>query len=237
MAFNIKKCKVMRVGNNICTYEYKMRAHSLEEVQVEKDLGVLISSDLKVSPQCIGACARASRVLGMINRTIVNKTTEVMVQLYKTLVRPHLEYCSSAWSPHYQKDKELIERVQHRFSRMVPAVRADTYPVRLQKLNLWSHEERRNRADLIEVYKMKQGYSKLCFEDLFEVDTLRRTRGHSCKLIKSRSNKDLRKFFFLQRVVNRWNSLGEDTVSATTLMAFKGRLKQERKRRMDLFTD
>ena len=66
----------MRVGNNICTYEYKMRAHSLEEVQVEKDLGVLISSDLKVSPQCIGACARASRVLGMINRTIVNKTTE-----------------------------------------------------------------------------------------------------------------------------------------------------------------
>ena len=76
----------------------------------------------------------------MINRTIVNKTTEVMVQLYKTLVRPHLEYCSSAWSPHYQKDKELIERVQHRFSRMVPAVRADTYPVRLQKLNLWSLE-------------------------------------------------------------------------------------------------
>jgi hypothetical protein len=82
----------------------------------------------------------------MINRTIVNKTTEVMVQLYKSLVRPHLEYCSSARSPHYRKDKKLIEHVQHRFSRMVPAVRADNYPVRLQKLNLWSLEERRNRA-------------------------------------------------------------------------------------------
>jgi hypothetical protein len=113
MAFNIKKCKVMHVGNNRYTYEYKMQSHSIEEVHTEKDLGVLISSDLKVSPQCISACARANRVLGMIGRTIVNKTTDVMVQLYKTLVRPHLEYCSSAWSPYYNKDKELIKRVQH----------------------------------------------------------------------------------------------------------------------------
>ena len=237
MAFNIKKCKVMHVGKNVHAYEYKMLAHCLEEVQVEKDLGVLISADLKVSPQCISACAKANKVLGMINRAIVNKTPEIMVQLYKTLVRPHLEYCSSAWSPHYQKDKELIERVQHRFTRMVPAVRGNTYPVRLRKLNLWSLEERRNRADLIEVYRIKQGYSKLRWEDFFEVDTSKRTRGHSCKLIKGRSNKDLRRFFFSQRVVNRWNRLGEETVSATTVMSFKNRLIQERRQRMDLFTD
>ena len=48
---------------------------------------------------------------------------EIMVRLYKTLVRPHLEYCVSAWSPHYIKDKELLERVQHRFTRMIKEVR------------------------------------------------------------------------------------------------------------------
>jgi len=48
-------------------------------------------------------------VLGMIKRTIRFKDTKVMLSLYKTLVRPHVEYCSSAWNPHYIKDKQLIE--------------------------------------------------------------------------------------------------------------------------------
>ena len=61
-------------------------SHGIQKVQVEKDMGILISSDLKVSPQCINACAKANRVLGMINSTITNKTIDVMVQLYKTLV-------------------------------------------------------------------------------------------------------------------------------------------------------
>jgi len=60
-----------------------------------------------------------------------------MVRPYKTLVRPHLEYCVSAWSPHYIKDKE--------------EVRGKDYLDRLKELNLWTLEERRNRADLVDV--------------------------------------------------------------------------------------
>jgi hypothetical protein len=56
---------------------------------------------------------------------------------------------------------------------------------------------------------MKQGYSKLRYEDLLEADTSKRIRRHSCKLIKGRSNKDLRRFVFSLRVVNRWNRLGD----------------------------
>ena len=48
-------------------------------------------------------------MLGMIKRTISYKKPEIMVRLYKTLVRPHLEYCVSVWSPHYTKDKKLLE--------------------------------------------------------------------------------------------------------------------------------
>ena len=176
-------------------------------------------------------------MLGMINRCIVNKSSDVMVRLYKTLVRPHLEYCVTAWSPHYKKDRELIERVQHRFTRMVPEVRDRSYENRLAALNLWTLEERRNRADLIELFRMKQGISGLVFEDYFELDCSGRTRGHSCKLRKDRSNRDLRRCFFSQRVVNRWNKLCEDTVSATSVNLFKNRLSQERRKRMDLFSD
>jgi len=86
----------------------------------------------------------------MIKRTIAYKDLKIMLNLYKTLVRPHVEYCVSAWSPHYKKDKELLEKVQQRFTKMIKGMKGRE---RLQKLNLWSLEERRNRQDLIEVFK------------------------------------------------------------------------------------
>ena len=42
-----------------------------------------------------------------------------MLSLYKTLVRSHVEYCSNVWNPHYIKDKQLIEKVQRRFTKMI----------------------------------------------------------------------------------------------------------------------
>jgi len=80
-----------------------------------------------------------------------------------------------AWSPHYVKDKELLERVQRRFTRLIPELKELSYPERLDKLNLWSLEERRVRADLIEVYKVVHGLSAIPFHDLFEFETSGRT--------------------------------------------------------------
>ena len=97
---------------------------------------------------------------------MAHKKPEIMVRLYKTLVRPHLEYCVSAWSPHYIKDKELLERVQHRFTRMIKEVRGKDYLDRLKELNLWTLEERRNRADFVELLKMYKGFTAIRFESL-----------------------------------------------------------------------
>ena len=78
----------------------------LSVVSCEKDLGVWISVDMKSFKQSMYACNKA-----MIKRTIRFKDMRVMLSLYKSLVRPHAEYCISAWNPHYKKDKELIEKV------------------------------------------------------------------------------------------------------------------------------
>ena len=64
----------------------------------------------------MNAYNKAAIILGMINGTITYKERGILVNLYKTIVRPHLEYCMSAWSPHYAKDKELLEKVQRRFT-------------------------------------------------------------------------------------------------------------------------
>jgi len=84
-----------------------------------------------------------------------------MVNLYKTLVRPHVEYCVSAWSPYYKKDKELLEKIQRRFTKMVKGLGGKTYEERSQMLNLWTLEERRNRQDLIEIFKICKGYTRI----------------------------------------------------------------------------
>jgi ribonucleases P/MRP protein subunit RPP40 len=85
-----------------------------------------------------------------------------MLRIYKALVRPHLEFCTPAWSPLY-KDAQLLERVQHRFTRLIPELKNLPYADRLTRLGITTLEERRNRADLLEMFKMYSGLSSLPF--------------------------------------------------------------------------
>jgi len=193
--FNMDKCKVMHVGRRNLNSTYYMNDIALGSIDEEKDLGIFITDDLKWSTHCQQTYTRANRVLGMINRTISSRDKQILLSLYKTLVRPHLEYCSPAWSPHYKKDKQLLERVQHRFTRMLSGLKSLEYDDQLKTLGIWSLEERRNRADLLEVFKMKSGFSAVTFDTFFTVDSQQRTRGHSWKIIKHRSNLDVRNTF------------------------------------------
>jgi hypothetical protein len=237
MKFNVEKCKVMHLGSRNMGHNYSMNNKVLKVVKEEKDLGVLITSDLKVSVHCNHAYQRASRVLGMIGRNIEFKSPSIMISLYKSLVRPHLEYGVVAWSPHYERDKQRLERVQHRFTRMIPGLKDMEYGERIRLLGLMSLEERRNRADLIELYRMTRGLSVIPLTDFFIVDGGGRTRGHQWKLRKKRFNTDLRKFFFSQRVISRWNELGESVVESSSVECFKRRLSEWMETKMGLLMD
>jgi len=74
-------------------------------------------------------------MLGILKWNTVNKTPLIIVNLYKTLVRPHVEYCVSAWSPHYVKDKNTLERIQHRFTKLIPGLQQLTYAECIEKLD------------------------------------------------------------------------------------------------------
>jgi len=120
---------------------------------------------------------------------------------------------------------------------MIPGFSQLAYITRLNRLNLWTLEERRNSTDLIELFKIYKGLSGIKIESMFEPSTDSRTRGHSLKLMKHRSRLDLRKYFFSERVVNRWNELDEDTVSATSVNMFKSRLQRLRQLKTSFYTD
>ena len=153
MQFNTSKCKVMHVGHWNERVICNMGNHRLEEVEEEKDLGVLIHRTLSVSNNCAVAVKKANQMPGHIYRTVTHKSIQTVVPLYKALVRPHLEYCSRVWSPYLKKDILSIEKVQRRVTKMIPSISALTYEERLKRTGLISLENRRLRADLLEVFK------------------------------------------------------------------------------------
>jgi len=148
-------------------------------------------------------------MLGLIHRTIRYKNRKVLVSLYKSIVRLHLENCSVVWSPHYTKDKALLQRVQHQFTRMFPDLRKMPYDEQLQKLGLWSLEERCCRTDLIEIFKNNKGFTAGCGQ----LDT--RSTRHVCRVDsftkKSTRHKSTRHRSQLDTRSTRYNSTHTST--------------------------
>ena len=178
MLFNVDKCKVMHIGHGNMRERYEMNGKNLNEVTEEKDLGVIMQNDLKCNKQCIYAVNKANRTLGMIKRTFSNFDSEVVLQLYKALVRPHLEYCIQVWRPYLKKDIELLEKVQRRATKLVPTLRNKSYEERNKCLGLTILETRRLRGDLIEVFKIFKRNDNIDREKFFKLNTNTHTRGY-----------------------------------------------------------
>ena len=97
--FNFEKCKCLHTGHGNLDVNYKMGDTVLGITVKEKDLGVAISADMKVSEQCDIAASKGNQILGLIRRNITYKDKKLIIPLNKAIVRPHLEYCIQAWRP------------------------------------------------------------------------------------------------------------------------------------------
>ena len=227
MDFNVDKCKVMHMGNSNTKQDYVMESNEgvsiLKEVEVEKDLGVWIGKDLKPSVQCGKAALRAMLALRTIRKTFISITRENFHVLYRTFVRPHLEYCIQAWRPYLRRDVEKLEAVQRRATKMVEGLGNMSYERRLKELKMTTLESRRDRGDCIEAYKIMTSKERVTRETFFTLAVTSQLRGHSMKVFIHRSRYLVRKKFFSQRVAPTWNSLPQQVVAANTLNTFKNR--------------
>ena len=184
MSFNVGKCKVVHFGNKNQGFPYKMEGTLLVSAEQECDLGVIVNSSLKPSKQCAAAAARANRMLGMIKRNFCHLSKDVVLGLYKQLVRPHLEYAIQAWNPYLEKDKFLLEQVQRRATRLIPSLRHLPYESRLRSLGLTTLQLRRVSGDMIQVFKFLTDSDSLGSCSYLGKVSSSRTRGHDWKLAK-----------------------------------------------------
>ena len=91
--------------------------HPLEVTKVERDLGVLISDDLKVRAQVEKAAASANYMLSRLRKAFRSRSLVLWRTLYLCYVRPHLEFAVQSWSPHQKGDINLFEQVQRRATK------------------------------------------------------------------------------------------------------------------------
>ncbi|XP_076049540.1 uncharacterized protein LOC143030270 [Oratosquilla oratoria] len=144
---------------------------------------------------------------------------EIFLALYPTLVRPHMGYAAQAWSPYKKKDINILEKVQRRATKLVPQLSELPYNERLDALGLTTLQERRTRGDMIEVFKMLNGYEDIDCSQFLQIEQRERyeTRGHQWKLKKPRFRTTKRSNFFDARVVNKWNSLPGNVVNSSSI--------------------
>ena len=230
MEFNAKKCKVMHLGRKNITSTYTMNGYApagtvLQQTEEEKDVGVLISNSLKPAAQCRAAARKAHQLVGQAARAFSYRDKNNWIRIYKTYIRPHLEYVVQVWSPWHQKDIDALEDIQKRVLRMTSGLSSTLYHEQLKELGMMSLFERRKRGDMIQVWKILHNH-----DDVDETIWFTRKRSDGVRtrladcpfnLDLNTYNREIRQNFFSVRTVNVWNSLPDHIKEAKTLLAFK----------------
>ena len=166
---------------------------------------------------------KANRVVGVIRRSFDYLSDPMFVQLFKALVRPIVEYGNSAWHPYQKELQQEIEDVQRRATKLLGHLKDKPYHERLAALKLPSLEHRRKRGAMIDCYKYVHEIYRTN-RPQFKQFTAKNVRGHSLKLAKNHHRLQIRGNFFSERVINVWNSLPDNVVTAPTVNTFKSRL-------------
>ena len=135
------------------------------------------------------------------------------------------------WNPYRKKDVVTIEKIQRRATKLVPTFKSLEYDERLRRLGLTTLEQRRARGDLIEYYKFTNELNlinllmpPLPAPSRNNTGPASGTRGGEHRICKQFTKVTQRDMFFSNRVVDQWNTLPHDVVTAKSLNIFKNKL-------------
>ena len=221
LTFSVNKCARIHFSRHSEPIrDYFIGNNPIPNKHSFRDLGILVDSSLKFHLHISEVCHKGNGVANSILRGTLCRSPEFMVQVFVAHIRPIIDFGSVVWNTGYVGDLRMLESVQRRWTKKVVGFADLPYSTRLSLLNLFSIKGRLLRSDLILVWKILSGFSP-SLGNLFELVGNDRTRGHSRKMFKPRHSTDVRSRFFSLRIIDLWNSLPDEVVSAQSLTTFK----------------
>ena len=244
MRFHPAKCRTMHLGkhNPNTKYTLPIDAGTLHEIAKAADLGVTIDDKLIFPRHIQIQVKKTNSAVGLIRHTFKHLDKESFLCLYKSLVRPHLEYALVIWSPKIKKHQDSIEKVQRRATRLLPEISHLPYTDRLSTLGLPSLKYRRERTDVIQLFKITHRFDTVRISSTCPIcnnPCSNHPRPHKLAATHTSSKYNIPQDpvanFFSTRVLDNWNKLSTETVTSTTVNMFKLRLTKEWHNKPDLY--
>ena len=222
MEINPSKSKVMHIGGQNPSLPYYINGIEIATVTTEKDIGFWIRDDLSTSTHVQKARGKALGEICRIRRNFSFIDKKAFCTLYNQRIRPHLDYGMTACPPGTVAEKKLLESVQSKATAMVQGLKHRNAEERRKALGLMTLDQRRERGDLIEVFKILKGHTKIDPALFWEV----REARNGARLVKSRAanGRRQRQNFFSYRVIQKWNLLPVGLRKAPSLDSFKTNL-------------
>ena len=225
LQFNVSKCKFMHISHKRQFHhpipDLLLDGQSLERVTSFKYLGILLTSDLKWSCHIESICSKARKILGLIYRRFCEHAEpSALLQLYMSLVRPHLEYGCHIWDPHLQKDKVMLENVQ-KFGLRICARQWDLgYNELLSNFHAPTLQDRRLYHKLCNMYKIVNNL--ISFPPSIFVP--RHSSHHANTYVQPFAHSNAFLHSYVPSTVSSWNSLSSNITNQPTLPTFKSHL-------------
>ena len=231
LKFHPDKCHVLTLGkfDHIPhAFPYCLGEEILDHVFSEKDLGITIDSELTFEEHIMNQVKKANSIVGLIKRSFEYLSPQLFKKLFTSFVRPHLEYGQVIWSPKLRKHANIIENIQRRATKIVPACRNLSYEARLEQIGIPTLEYRRKVCDMIEIFKHIHFHDNQTIPKRF-IFRIRPTRRHDFELEQNFGNDGFRgvqTHFFYFRAIKEWNRLSPEVVNSKSVLAFRNNLNR-----------
>ena len=228
MEFHPGKCQLLRITNktkNFISTDYFIHNSKIELADSAKYLGLIIDNKLKWKRQYSYVCKKANKMLAFLRRNFYSCPKSIKETCFNSLVRPVLDYGCVIWDPHYETDKEDLEKIQKRAARFITKNYTFTHgntKINMQKLGWEPLEERRAKCKVSLLYKAQNRLIDMPTDFLALNDRKNRNGGHNYAIPASNVDSHLHSFY--PSTVRLWNLLPADTQKCDDITAFKNKL-------------
>ena len=209
--FSKPTCCYIQVGppSRSCRHSYMLKSTMITSTDKQKDLGIWIDPNLNFHSHTRQTLSRANRTLGLISKCFQYFDNNMLLSLFKTIMRPIIEYGNVIWGPHFDLDQQSLEKIQRRATKLIPTLQHVPYTDRLVLLKLPSLQYTRWRGDMILMFKIIQGLIGIDMSIFTFRDSPPTTRGHQYKVFKYPVHYNTRANYFPAEllIANMWNNL------------------------------